>query len=115
MTIKGTKVSTLQLHLPADGKFYGVQAIRFDGEAGDEPEIPRALASFRFLKAPSVPMGPSQSGSAAYRAGEFAGRAFIAVLAVALIIFVAMRVIKAGTRGKMKREAATPPPLPPKP
>jgi hypothetical protein len=59
----------------ADGRFYSLTAVRFGGDATQDPEIQAALTSFHFLRAPK-PGGTS---------------AVLAVIAVAVFFVVRRR------------------------
>jgi len=107
--VNGKHASIIMQAVPADGRLYSLQAMRFDGQAGESPEIRRALASFRFIRAPAVPNPTYSSDSAAYRTGYLMGR----VAGVAVVIAGAITVVIALIRRRGKRTPATPPPLPP--
>jgi hypothetical protein len=77
-TIKGREASTIMRVVPADERFYSLQAMRFDGDVSDAPEIQEALATFRFITPPSPP--PSRADRTAYRIGTY-----IAIIMAALI------------------------------
>jgi hypothetical protein len=109
--VNGRKASTITDVVAADDRFYSIQAMRFDGEAGDDPEIRKALASFRFLTPPSLPM--SRSNSAAYRFGYFVGAATGVVLIIAVVLVVVVVIIRATKRPVSRRAPEIPPPLPP--
>ena len=112
-SVKGRHASTIMNVVPADGKFYNVQVMRFDGDATADSEILKALASFRFLKAPSVSIRTSPSGSAAYESGKLAATAFAVMLTAGVLTIVAIMVVRAARRRQIKRDSVTPPALPP--
>lgn len=104
--VKGKEVSTLMQVVPANGTVYSVQAMRFDGDANDDPEIREALGSFRFIQTPSP---PALSVSAAYKFGYFIGRLAPTVLLGGVIVAV----VVAALRRKGSRRPQVPPPVPP--
>jgi len=109
VSANGKRASTIMQAVPTEGRIYSLLAMRFDGDASEDREIRKALASFRFIKAPAVPSQLSSSRSAAYRIGYTIGNA----TGIALLIAAALAVVKAIKSRKAKLHRATPPPLPP--
>jgi len=103
--VSGKRASTLMQSVPADTRFYSVNGMRFDGNANEDPEIRKFLASFRFIKYPARPTAPS-SESAAYQTGYLMGR----LAGIGLLIAVGVAIVRVITRRKGKR--TIPPPLP---
>lgn len=106
--INGQRVSIVTRVVPSKRSFYIIQAMRFDGDATEEPALGKALASFRFLKAP-VPVAESDSGSAAYRIGVLTGRVIGFLLVVGILIAIIANVFR---KRKGVRRSKLPPPLP---
>lgn len=107
--VNGKHASTIMQSVPADGRFYNLQAMRFDGVANEDQEIRNALASFRFLRPPASPVRSYSSGSAAYRMGYLIGKGG----GFAIVIGGAIVAIGASIRLRKSRKPSTPPPLPP--
>ena len=108
-SVNGKHASIIMQAVPTDGRFYHLQGLRFDGDASEDPEIRKGLASFRFIRPPAAPIRAYSSQSEAYRTGYLLGR----VAVVALLVAGVIAVVRAITRRKDKRNPATPPPLPP--
>lgn len=87
LMVDGAEASTLMRAIPADGKFYHVQAIRYDGKAEEDPEIRQGLESFRFLKAPAPPGLNSPAFDKGYQIGYLIGKM---IVPVALVLFLLM-------------------------
>jgi hypothetical protein len=104
--IKGKNViSLLTEAVPVDGCIYGLEGIRVDGDASDDPEIQKCLMSFRFLQRPAI---TTSAQSAAFKAGYFMGR----MVVLAFTIIVAVIVLSSVLALRTKRNSALPPPLP---
>ena|SRR5579859_5222317 len=104
--IKGKHVSTLIYFFAADGRFYNMEAMRFDGEAAEDPDIQQAMDSFHFIKRPKTFI-PQRSAAfqTGYIMGRLMGMMVLVVGVVALILFVARR--------NRPSRSQIPPPIPP--
>jgi hypothetical protein len=119
--VRGTRISTIQLCITADGKMFLLEAIRSDGEVGDDTEIRQALSSFRFLRTPvqsAVPISPPFN-MAAYEMGRKMGylMGILVMLAVAAaIVYAVVRSIRTtrSSRPLQVPRPQMPPPLPPR-
>ncbi|TAK99804.1 MAG: hypothetical protein EPO07_10540 [Verrucomicrobia bacterium] len=107
--VKGKHASTITQVVPADGRFYHLNAMRFDGDANEDPEIRKGLASFRFIRAPAIPVRSYSSGSPAYQTGYSIGK----MSGVAVTVVVAIVIVRSILRQRNKRKPSVPPPLPP--
>jgi hypothetical protein len=102
LLIRGKRASMIGQLVPADGRFYNLQAMRFDGDANDDPEIRQILGSFRFIRPPDLSYTPD---SIAYRMGQLTG--FL------LVILAIVAVVVALVRRDRTPQPKRPPPLPP--
>lgn len=113
MLTHGKRASTLGRLVPAEGRFYWLEAFRFDGEADEAPEIQRALDGFRFLRPPVQVYAPS--GSAAFQFGQKMGYLTAMLATVFAVVAVTVAVIMGvwrSNRMSQARRASGPPPLP---
>lgn len=108
-TVSGRHVFTVTQVVPADGKLFILQVLRFDGDAGENPEIRESLKSFRFITPPGVPPTSNGASSPAYETGYFMGKMGM----TALLIVGVVATVRAIKRRNGKGHASTPPPLPP--
>jgi hypothetical protein len=102
--IKGKNASTIMRLIPIQGKSYNIEAMRFDGAAGNDPEIRAALDSFRFITPPSPPT------RSAYETGYLIGRLTPIVMVVVAAIWGVLAII---SRWRNSTRQKAPPPLPP--
>jgi hypothetical protein len=90
--------------IPADGRYYSLDAMWFGGDASTDSEIRNVMGSFRFLQPPTA----IQPKSAAYQFGYTVGRlGGIAGMIGFIVVMINIISQKRGARSK------TPPPLPP--
>jgi hypothetical protein len=100
-TANGQQVPNVIRLICASGKLYAIQAIENGADAGDDPEIQKALASFRFLEPPAVqvksPKPPlSRIRGLLHRLLRFklaivGASAFLLILVAALAMYVSNR------------------------
>jgi len=108
-TVNGKAASTWSRNIPANGIFYTIQAMCFDGKADEEPEIRQGVESFRFLGSPVPPPDPLAGKSAAYQSGYRIGRVIAPLVLVGGFVALVLILVRAfGGRG-----STAPPPLPP--
>jgi hypothetical protein len=111
MRVNGKEGTSITRVVLADGALYSVQAMRFDGDASDDPEIREALASFRFIRAPSPPVRPV---SAAYRIGYLTGILVPSVVLGGALVAIIVRARQAtSSQARPIHPPKVPPPLPP--
>lgn len=107
-TLNGKPVSTWSQNLPANGVFYTIQAMRFDGKADEDVETRQGMESFRFLGEPAPPKVLTRD-TRAYRFGYLFGywmaRIVLPLIAVAGVIVLIVVLVA-------KRRKAGPPPIP---
>jgi hypothetical protein len=96
--MRGKPVSNLTLVVPADGQYYNVQVMRFDGDVMQDADATNAVASFRFLHPPTPP--PQFGGSGAFHAGYIAGMLGM------LIFVIAGGIVSVGIIIRSRRESA---------
>jgi hypothetical protein len=105
LVLRGRTISTMTLLVPGENQYYNLQALRFDGDASEDPEIQQIIGSFRFLH-PFVPTYAPDS--IAYRIGQLTGALMVIIVVVAFVIFSA----RPTSRNRTTRPTQ-PPPLPP--
>lgn len=88
LMVDGAEASTLMRAVPADGRFYHVQAMRYDGKAEDDPEIRQGLESFRFLKTPAPPRLNSGAYGKGYQIGYFIGKLLVPAILILVVVLV---------------------------
>src|SRR6476620_5957417 len=94
-TLNGKLASTWTRNVPANGIFYTIEAMRFDGKADDDYEVRQGMDSFRFL-GPPVPPGPISGQSRAYRTGYKLGyytARIVLIGGVIAVIFIIVRAV----------------------
>lgn len=98
----GKNISTLGRLVPGENQYFNLLALRFDGDANDDPEIRQVVGSFRFIH-PFTPSYASTPDSIAYRLGKLTGAGLVII---AVIVFVVVRSVRMNPKPR-------PPPLPP--
>jgi hypothetical protein len=88
VSAKGREASTIIYAIPANGRFYSVQAICFSGEASTNPDILKALGSFRFLSAPVPPPQYSPENTLAYRIGQLMGIVLMIIFLFGVVFWI---------------------------
>jgi hypothetical protein len=97
--LPGKHISVMLWLVPGENQYYNIQALRFDGDASQDPEVRQVIGSFRFLHH-FVPSYPPDSIS--YRIGKLTGALTVAIVVVAIVV----------SSSRSKR-SPRPPPLPP--
>jgi hypothetical protein len=99
----GQRASVIMHAVLTSERFYHIEGITLHN-AADDPDIKKAMASFRFLKPAHPPSASHQS--AAYRAGYIMGKYGMIAAAIGIALFFGISAILKSRRPK-------PPPLPP--
>src|SRR5215469_10108239 len=79
----GQHISTVNLLVPGENAYYDVLAMRYNGDASDDPEIQQIIGSFRFLH-PFVPA--YDPNSIAFRIGRLIGHLIVILFVVAIVV-----------------------------
>jgi len=98
----GKQISTLNWLVPGEDRYYSLTALRFDGDASEDPEIRQVFGSFRFMHhfVPSY-----TADSLAFRIGYVTGILMFIITSLAIGVYFVRR-------GRTPRPQR-PPPLPP--
>jgi hypothetical protein len=96
--LRGKQISTVMRLIPGENQYYNIQALRFDGDASEDPEIQQAIGSFRFLHH----FVPTYAPDLAFRIGQLTGYLMAGIAAVAFIVFFS----------RWSNRPPRPPPLP---
>lgn len=84
--LPGKRISVMLLLVPGEDQYYNIQALRFDGDASEDPELRQVLSSFRFLHH-FVPSYAPDPNSIAYRIGQLTGGLIAAITIVAVVVY----------------------------
>lgn len=98
--LQGKQISTMIRLVPGEDRYYNMHAMRFDGDASEDPELRQVIDSFRFIH-PFVPSYAPDSIS--YQIGKLTG-ALLIVIAVVAVVFNSLR----------SNRTSRPPPILPK-
>ena len=102
----GKHITTANLFVPGENRYYDVQALRTDGDVSEDPEIQQIIGSFRFLH----PFVPSYGqDSVAYRAGEIAGASIVIIFVVGVVVYA----VRSHQTPRLPPSHPRPPPIPP--
>lgn len=107
----GKHLSTINLFVPGEDKYYSIQGMRSDGDASDDPEIQQIIGSFRFLH----PFVPSYVPNPDSPEAKFAQTTTKLILTIAAVAFVVYCIVSSLRRRPASRPPPVPPPLPSRP
>jgi hypothetical protein len=112
MVIRGKQVSTMIRLVPGEEHYYDLEAMRFDGDASQDPDIQDVIGSFRFLH-PFVPTYAPDSDSIASRIGQLT----VYLLVIIFVVGILIKAISSSLRPRPLSlpPRSTPPPLRPPP